>query len=133
MRPKEKEAAEKYQQDRLHNPEYVDFDEFGMKEVRCMRCSVPIRVRSFLEVEGEKVMALKTLSHYAIIPRPSGSILCCTGCLPMLQQLDADTEARVNSQVLTGYVKELIQAKHSDEYITSFVASKSGEATGGVK
>jgi len=44
--------------------DYLDFDDNGLKEVRCMICNVPVKVRR--EVNGKII--LRTLSHFRRIP-----------------------------------------------------------------
>ena len=44
--------------------DYIDYDEQGISEIRCMICNTPVRVRR--EVLGK--IKLRTLSHFRQVP-----------------------------------------------------------------
>ncbi len=60
----------------MYDKEYIEYDEYGLKEVRCMRCGVPIKRREVVEREIRKgkwtrivnVFAIKTLSNFVPVP-----------------------------------------------------------------
>ncbi len=60
----------------MYDKDYLEYDEYGLKEVRCMRCGVPIKKREIFAktvnyrgtIQTIGVYAIKSLSNYTPIP-----------------------------------------------------------------
>ncbi len=47
-----------------YSEDYVVFDDFGIKEIHCMKCHTMVAMRDFTEVMGQKVLGLRQLSNW---------------------------------------------------------------------
>jgi hypothetical protein len=110
--------------DNLFNPDYIDFDDFGHVEVRCMRCGTPVMARTELPTKEPNVKAIgmKKNSAYRQVDRPGKApIICCQQCEPLLKDLVPEEEERVESVHMYGWVSGMVWAGKSDETIKEFV------------
>ena len=74
----------------MYGKDYIEYDGYGLKEVRCMRCDSPVKKRGIVEhilPDGGKVnvYAVKTMSNFSPVPftLSDGSftnILMCRDC-----------------------------------------------------
>ncbi len=48
--------------------DYIDYDEMGIVEIRCMICNISVKVRQTKEIQGVDVPFLRGLAHYKEIP-----------------------------------------------------------------
>lgn len=93
--------------------DYAVFDDYGMVELKCMRCGALIGAREYIEVpsktvpgKAEKVLAFKKHSHlrYREITLSDGSTayaMVCSGC----SAEDLDT-AKLTDQIKRAWVLE---------------------------
>jgi len=101
----------------MYDKDYIEYDEYGLKSVNCMRCNTPIRVRRFKgdEIEGErvKVAYIKTLPDFTPVPfmLSDGSytnILLCADCA---KNMKAEEEVEgMTRQFKNGHI---LDAKHA--------------------
>ena len=127
---KDQNNANKTVQDNLFNPDYIDFDDFGHVEIRCMRCGTPIMSRAELPSrdEGVKVIGMKKLANYRQIDRKGkATVLCCVQCEPAVSTLSPEDESRVDTVQLMGWIGGMVFAGKSDEHITRFVNDQEGK------
>ena len=123
LSPKDHSNREKHKQDNLFNPDYIELDEYGIIRVGCQRCNTPLRARTWVEVNGEKVMAVKNLPAYTVIDRAGDkpNILCCPDCEPYLKNLSEEDDDRIESAQMTGFVNGMIHARKTDKEIKEFI------------
>jgi hypothetical protein len=91
--------------------DYIDYDEQGIKEIRCMICNIPVKIRK--EINGRTI--LQPLGHYKEIPvglseddKPHSvaNIIGCKVCAD--KSIDLDD---LMSTIRLGWNKEMKQAK----------------------
>ena len=92
---------------------YLDFDEFGLKEVRCMKCNTPVAMRDFTEVGGQKVMAMRRLSSWKQVRielsnRTFAEPIFCVECATNI-----DPEKALK-QIKKGWEQELREVKKAN-------------------
>ncbi len=110
----------------MYDKDYLEYDEYGLKEVRCMRCNIPIKKRDTIphklpsgEIIG--VLAIKTLSHFVPVPYElsDGSfanILMCKDCAK--EHVGTDIERiGMQEQFRSGFALEAAGKKRSKEEI----------------
>jgi hypothetical protein len=93
---------------------YVDYDDYGLKEVRCMNCNTVIASRSYLEVpsrteEGKmvNVQTMKMHGNFRQIPvnlsdKTWANLKVCQGC----ENKDLDME-KMGNKIKDAWLKEM--------------------------
>ena len=105
----------------MYNKDYLEYDEFGLKQVNCMRCNIPVKVRK--AVDG--ILAMSTMSHFAPVPftLSDGSytnILMCEDCR---KKYDETEIKEMEKQFHKGYELEAIGEKRSKKEV-DFIKGK---------
>lgn len=103
---------------------YVDFDEFGILQIRCMTCNAVVASRTYTRVASKEragvfinVLAMKMHSNKRDIrlELSDGSytdIISCTACENKLLDIDA-----ITAMIKDAWVKELRWAGKNDKII----------------
>lgn len=108
----------------MYDHEYVEFDEYGLSKVLCMRCGVPIVVRTYVEVQSlkdlskkENVMTLRRMGNHSEIKvtMSDGSVTQLPHCVPCAKETP-DTE-KANVQRIAALRKEMVVAGKPSVYI----------------
>lgn len=116
-------------EDGLWNPEYVTYDEKGIKEIGCMRCGTPVIARSvkeekcphchnLVQIEGPAM----PLANYARCKKDTGTgtyveLMVCADCLPLVVQMAQEEMPRVFAQIEAGHARELTKAGRKPDQI----------------
>jgi hypothetical protein len=99
--------------------DYIEYDDFGIVEVRCMSCKIVVAGRTYIEMPdrlnpGKKVnvIAMKRHSNWSQIKvdlsdDTYADPICCKDCL----KGDIDLK-EIEKQMKTGWRKELVFAGH---------------------
>jgi hypothetical protein len=112
----------------MYDKDYLEYDEYGLKEVRCMRCNKPIKQRDVIErklPDGRiyHVYAMKTLSNFRAVPYSLSNgtftnILLDVDCAKVHVPSDAERAGMI-SQFKKGHEIEAIAAKRSQGEINA--------------
>lgn len=128
----------------MYDQDYVDFDEFGIANIRCMCCGTPVITRTYVErtsiVDHSKkvqVMAMKRLSnHTEMAVRLSDGSLTglphCTDCAERPMDVAALHNLRIRAMTAelqwAGKEPQLIEAVMAPNRDTTVVMKLSDEA-----
>jgi hypothetical protein len=105
--------------------DYVEFDELGIVEIRCMNCKKKVAGRTYTEIDSrvevgkkEKVLVIKRLSNWKqkkvdLTDGTYAEPIICVDCENIPLDLD-----EIESQMKKGWEKELRFGKKSEEEIT---------------
>ncbi len=109
----------------MYDFDYLEYDEYGLVKIGCMRCNKPVKVRGTKEVKtpggmSVKAIAIKQMQDFKAVPflLSDGSytnILLCGGCATNMDS-KKETEG-ITRQFRKGHELEAIQAKRSKEEI----------------
>lgn len=100
--------------------DYIEFDEFGLKELRCMNCKHQIAGRTYIELPSRtdpskkvNVLAMTRFSNHAQVrvdlsDGTYADIPVCSMCTSSVLDLDG-----ISKQLLIGWEKEMFFANKS--------------------
>lgn len=109
-----------------YDKDYLEYDEYGLVEVRCMKCNIPIKKRDVVrhtlrDGRTVNVYAIKTLSNFVAVPYElnNGSftnILMDKGCARKHTDVLAERQGMAD-QLRKGWVLEAKGTKRSQKEI----------------
>lgn len=90
----------------MWSKDYLEYDDFGILKVKCMRCNTPVATRALAKVEGREVMAMRRLPNWrqVRIELNNGTYaepIVCVDCAPYLD------DEKALEQIKKGWVSEL--------------------------
>jgi hypothetical protein len=110
---------------------YIDIDEFGIAEIRCMKCNIPVAIRSYKEMPDKKdktkkvlVMVLKRLPIWRQ-RRRSITMLGNEAVIDAIYCADCSVSPSINQKeikkkVILGWQEELKYQQKEDKEILVF-------------
>lgn len=123
-----------------YDKDYLEYDEYGLKEVRCMKCDVPIKKRGIRQhtlKDGRtiNVYYVKTLSNFTPVPYElsNGSfthILMCKDCARTHVDIPEE-RLGMASQLRKGWVLEARGARRSQKEINAIEKRMEGITVSG--
>uniref|UniRef100_A0A6M3IM46 Uncharacterized protein n=1 Tax=viral metagenome TaxID=1070528 RepID=A0A6M3IM46_9ZZZZ len=107
---------------------YIDFDNLGLKEVRCMNCNTPVGGRVYVDIPGttEKAVAFSRYNNWTQprkVPIKSGEIdsyvepIVCAECADKPWDEDAIIE-----MIEDGLEREMMHAGKSRDHVDNHKA-----------
>lgn len=113
--------------------DYIEYDEIGMKEVRCMNCKTPVAGRTYIELPDRehigkkvKVLTLKKYANYRQVKfnLSDGSYMepiVCVAC----EKIDMD-ETAIMAQVNKGWELSMKDKGMPSDKIKELLGKKAG-------
>ena len=113
--------------------DYIEYDDIGMKEIRCMNCKTPVAGRTYIELpdrehEGDtvKVMTLKKYANWRQVKfdLSDGTYMepiVCSTC----EKKDMDKDS-IMGQVTRGWELSMKDKGISSDKVKALLASKRG-------
>ncbi len=113
----------------MYDKDYLEYDEFGLKQVGCMRCNSPIKVRRYKDVTDHTgksltVAYIKELVEFTPVALmlsngSSTRILLCADCAKNKENTEEEQEG-MTKQFRRGHELEAVYLKKNEaemEYI----------------
>lgn len=118
----------------MYDKNYLEYDEYGLKSVNCMRCNKPVKIREYKEVEHNgkliNIAYIKELNDFKPTPfmLSNGSytnILLCTNCAKNKENNEEEQKG-MTKQFKRGHELEAKYAKKSNIEI-KYIANTYGK------
>jgi len=123
-----------FKQDNLFDPDYVIYDEYGVKQTKCQRCGTVVvhRMSEMIRcVHCNKTFQIETkllkeLPNLVKIEKDLSNgkyvaLLSCQECAPYFENLNESEEKRILAQLCYGWAKDLKQSKRPSKDIQNYI------------
>jgi tRNA G26 N,N-dimethylase Trm1 len=131
------QLVDKFKEDGLYNPDYVEYDERGIKTVHCMRCGEIIISRDTIETKCPhcgrthlvEIPLLKNLPNLKRVLKELDDdslieLLVCEGCQEIMEKATEEENKRIWAQINAATVKEMLFLKRSSDKIKEHLDKK---------